>query len=149
MGVRARLNHRRGSFAIYIKSYEDIRALLHAMGAVRSSQAIENVRQLKSVKNDVNRRVNAEWANGQRASRSGADQIYLIGRVAKKVGIAQLPPALREFCELRRKNPELSLADLGALAKPPTKKSGMYHRMLRLRTLVEEARAAEQLPSRA
>ena len=139
MGVRARLNHRRGSYAIYIKSYEDIRALLHAMGATRSSQAVENVRQLKSVKNDVNRRVNAERANGQRASRSGADQIYLIGRVAKKMGIAQLPPALREFCELRVRNPEMSLKDLGLLCDPVASKSAMYHRVLRLQQLVDEA----------
>ena len=115
-----------------------MRDLLRVMGAVRSTKAVENIRHLKSVKNDVNRRVNAEWANGQRASRSGADQIYLIGRVAKKVGIAQLPPALREFCELRVRNPEMSLKDLGLLCDPPASKSAMYHRVLRLQHLVDE-----------
>ena len=35
-------------------------ALLRVMGAARSARAIENVRHVKSLKNDVNRRVNAE-----------------------------------------------------------------------------------------
>lgn len=136
IGVTARLNRRRGSFAIYLKSYEDVRMMLHRMGAERSARAVENVRQLKNVKNDVNRRVNAELANGRRSSRSGADQIHLIGRVANEVGIKELSPALREFCELRLRNPEMSLADLGKLCNPPASKSAMYHRVLRLQELV-------------
>lgn len=138
MGVHARLNHRRGSYAIYLKSYEDVRRLLLAMGAERSARAVENVRQLKNVKNDVNRRVNAELANGRRSSRSGADQLHLIGRIANERGLKSLPPALREFCELRVRNPEMSLADLGKLCNPPASKSAMYHRLLRLQELVGE-----------
>ena len=148
-GIKARLNRRRGAYAIYLKSFDDVVALLRVIGATRSALAVEGVRHMKSLKNDVNRRVNAELANQTRTTNAAGTQLELIDEAERLIGMRQLPPAVREFCELRRKNPELSLADLGALAKPPTKKSGMYHRMLRLRTLVEEARAAEQLPSRA
>ncbi len=137
MGVTARLNRRRGSFAVYLKSYEDVRALLDGMGARRSSQTVAKVRKLKSVKNDVNRRVNAELANERRSSRSGADQLYLVELVTRQVGLSALPPALREFCELRASNPEMSLADLGRLCDPPASKSAMYHRVLRLQKLLE------------
>ena len=137
MGATARLNHRRGSYAVYLKSFEDVRLLLKSMGAERSARAVDNVRHLKNVKNDVNRRVNAELANGRRSSRAGADQLHLIGRVLKKEGLASLPPALREFCELRVRNPEMSLADLGKLCDPPASKSAMYHRVLRLQKLAE------------
>lgn len=136
LGVRARLNHRRGSHAVYLKSFEDVRDLLRVMGAVRSTKAVENIRHLKSVKNDVNRRVNADVANTSRASRSGAEQLHLIGRVAAQEGLETLPHALREFCELRVRNPEMSLAELGALCDPPASKSAMYHRVLRLQQLV-------------
>lgn len=138
LGVKARLNHRRGSFAIYIKSYDDVRLLLQRMGALRSARAVENVRRLKSVKNAVNRRVNAELANERRSSRSGADQLHLIRQVEEKEGAQELPRALREFCELRKENPEMSLADLGALCNPPASKSAMYHRVLRLQKLLDE-----------
>ena len=88
------------------------------------------------MKNDVNRRVNADVANTSRASRSGAEQLHLIGRVAAQEGLETLPHALREFCELRVRNPEMSLAELGALCDPPASKSAMYHRVLRLQQLV-------------
>ncbi len=138
MGVHARLNRRRGSYAVYLKSFEDVRKLLTDMGATRSSRAVERVRQLKSVKNDVNRRVNAELANERRSSRSGADQLHLVSLVGETLGLETLPPALREFCVLRRQHPEMSLADLGALCDPPASKSAMYHRLLRLQKLADE-----------
>ena len=137
LGANARLNHRRGSHAVYLKSFEDVRDLLSAMGAERSTTLIERVRQLKSVKNDVNRRVNADIANSGRASRSGAEQLQLIGRVAAKEGLETLPHALREFCELRVRYPEMSLAELGELCDPPASKSAMYHRVIRLRELAD------------
>jgi DNA-binding protein WhiA len=55
------------------------------------------------------------------------------------VGLKGLSPKLREFCELRLKNPEMSLADLGRLCDPPASKSAMYHRVLRLQELVKDA----------
>lgn len=143
-GIKARLNRRRGAFAIYLKSFDDVVALLQGLGAVASARAIQNVRQLKVLKNDVNRRVNAEMANQTRTAHAAGTQLELITRAERVIGLRRLPPAVREFCELRIANPELSLADLGALAKPPTKKSGMYHRLLRLRALVEEASGATQ-----
>ena len=139
-GITARLNRRRGAYAIYLKSFDDVVKLLRVMGAARSARAIENVRQVKQAINDVNRRVNAETANLSRTTNAAGTQLELIDEAERLIGLRQLPPAVREFCELRRENPELSLADLGALASPPTKKSGMYHRLLRLRSLVEAAR---------
>lgn len=139
-GITARLNRRRGAYAIYLKSFDDVVKLLRVMGAARSARAIENVRQVKQAINDVNRRVNAETANLSRTTNAAGTQLELIDEAEHLIGLRQLPPAVREFCELRRENPELSLADLGALASPPTKKSGMYHRLLRLRSLVEAAR---------
>jgi DNA-binding protein WhiA len=138
LGVDARLNRRRGSYAIYVKSFDEIEALLRAMGARRSAQAILNVRRVKSLKNDVNRRVNAEIANQARSTGAAAEQLELIARAERLVGLPALPPALREFCVLRRANPELSLAALGKRCSPPSSKSAMYHRVLRLQQLVEE-----------
>ena len=142
LGAQARLNRRRGAFAVYLKSYEDVSVLLGAMGARRMARFVEVARAKKSVKNDVNRRVNAEIANQARSTGAAAEQLELIDRAEKTVGLAALPPALREFCRVRRENPELSLAALGELLDPPASKSAMYHRVLRLQRLVEEASGA-------
>ncbi len=138
-GVTARLNRRRGAYAIYLKSFDDIISLLKAIGAVRMARVVEVARAQKSVKNDVNRRVNAEMANQARSTGAAASQLELIDRVEDQLGFAGLPDALREFCEARREHPELSLAALGAELDPPASKSAMYHRVLRLQELLAEA----------
>ena len=138
-GIHARLNRRRGAFAIYLKSFDDVVNLLRTIGATRAAKAVESMRHMKSLKNDVNRLVNAETANLSRTTKAAGAQLELIEQAERLIGLSQLPPAIREFCRLRLTYPELSLADLGQLADPPTKKSGMYHRMLRLKALVAEA----------
>lgn len=138
-GVTPRLNHRRGAYAIYLKSFDDIIVLLRGMGAGRMARVVEVARAKKSVKNDVNRRVNAEMANQARSTDAAAEQLLLIERAEKAQVMGSLPPAIRAFCEARRENPELSLAALGQVLDPPASKSAMYHRLLRLQELVEEA----------
>lgn len=140
VGVTARLNRRRGAFAIYLKSFEDIVRLLEAMGAQRSAHAVEAVRRVKSVKNDVNRRVNAEIANSNRSSDAAVQQLALIDEAEELIGLRHLPPAIREFCRVRRACPELPLSALGQQCTPPASKSALYHRLLRLEALVKEAR---------
>jgi DNA-binding protein WhiA len=139
LGLTARVNSRRGSFAIYLKSFDDVVAMLVALGAQREAIAVENVRVVKSVKNDVNRRVNAEIANQARSTGAAADQLVLIDEAERLVGLGSLPPALREFCEMRRAYPELSLRDLGRAYDKPVSKSALYHRVLRLRETVDQA----------
>lgn len=136
-GITARVNRRRGSFAIYLKSFDDIAALLGVVGAERTARAVKNIRVMKSVKNDVNRRVNAELANQARSTGASADQLALIDRVEREIGFDALPPALMQFCVARREHPELSLRDLGAQMTPPLSKSALYHRVLRLEKLLE------------
>lgn len=136
-GITARVNRRRGSFAIYLKSFDDIAALLGVVGAERTARAVKNIRVMKSVKNDVNRRVNAELANQARSTGASADQLALIDRVEREIGFDTLPPALMQFCVARREHPELSLRDLGAQMMPPLSKSALYHRVLRLEKLLE------------
>ena len=111
------------------------------MGAERVARVVEIARAKKSVKNDVNRRVNAEMANQARSTGAAADQLMLIDEAERLIGMRSLPPALRAFCEVRRANPELSLAALGQEMNPPASKSAMYHRVLRLQQLVDEAKS--------
>ena len=136
-GITARVNRRRGSYAIYLKSFDDIAALLGVVGAERTARAVKNIRVMKSVKNDVNRRVNAELANQARSTGASAEQLALIDRVEREIGFDALPPALMQFCVARREHPELSLRDLGAQMMPPLSKSALYHRVLRLEKLLE------------
>ncbi len=140
LGIHARVNPRRASFAVYIKSADDIKRLLALVGANRSVAEIEEARAVKSVKNEVNRRVNAELANQTRSAGAAQRQMELIGEL-ERLGLRDgLPQALEDFCRLRESNPDLSLRDLGERADPPLSKSALYHRVLRLEKMVEEER---------
>lgn len=137
VGITIRINRRRSSIALYIKSFNDIVAFLSFVGATRLVRAFENVRRVKHLKNDVNRRVNAELANQARTSISAADQMALIKKVETYGEELHLTSALKQFCEARKAYPEASLVELGELVRPRASKSAMYHRFLRLKSLVE------------
>lgn len=139
IGVRARVNPRRGSYAVYVKSAEDIKNLLAQVGGVRSVAELEGARAVKSVKNEVNRRVNAELANQGRSAGAAQRQLELIASL-ESLGLREgLPRALAAFCDLREAYPDLSLRDLGQMSTPPLSKSALYHRVLRLEKMVEQA----------
>ena len=124
---------------MYVKSAEDIEHLLEQVGATRSVAEIRDARAVKSVKNDVNRRVNAELANQGRSAGAAQQQLELIWRL-ERAGLREgLPEALEEFCRLREAGPDLSLRDLGQMADPPLSKSALYHRVLRLERIASKA----------
>ncbi len=134
-GVHAKIMQRRSNYIVYMKSGSSISEFLALVGAHHCALAMENVRVIKSVRNDVNRRVNAELANQQKASDASVEQIMAILRVVDKVGMENLPPALQEFIRLRVAHPDATLKELGQYADPPLSKSAVYHRVRRIEEL--------------
>ncbi len=138
-GVHARVNARKSSYAVYVKSAQDIRTLLSATGAHASVAEIEDARAMKLVKNDVNRRVNAELANQGRSAGAAQQQLDMIEQIERAGLRDSLPRALAMFCDLREAYPDLSLRDLGEMADPPLSKSALYHRVLRLEKILADS----------
>lgn len=139
-GVRARQTRRHNMYTIYIKGVDQIIAFLAFVGAHRSALAIENARVIKSVRNDTNRRVNAEIANQVKSVNASMQQVEQIRRVVEERGIDKIPPALAEIAVLRLKHPDASIKELGELADPPLSKSAVYHRLRRIGELAEKTR---------
>jgi len=140
-GIEARLTRRRGLFAVYLKGAEPIVTFLALAGAHQALLRTEDVRIVKSMRNDVNRLVNAEIANQAKTAEAALGQIEAIKALAATPGLESLPPALRELAALRLENPEVSLRELGALAEPALSKSAVYHRVRRIEELAEKARS--------
>lgn len=134
-GVSARVARRRSSMVIYLKSGNDIMTFLALAGAPTSALAFEEARVVKSLRNDTNRRVNAEMANTRKTTVAASSQVALIGRLVERRGLDSLPPALRDLCELRLAHPDMSLRELGEAANPPLSKSAVAHRVRRLEEL--------------
>ena len=141
-GIKARAIQRRNSYLIYLKSGTAISSFLALVGAHQSALKMENERVVKSVRNDVNRRVNAEIANQAKASAASVEQIMTIRYVLEHRGIsATLPQALQEYIKLRIAYPDATLKELGEAADPPLSKSAINHRVRRVEQLAHRDRA--------
>jgi len=136
--IPARVAKRRGTYAVYLKGAEPIVTFLALVGAHRALLRTEDVRVVKSMRNDVNRLVNAEIANQQKTAEAAISQIEAINALVAARGMENLPPALAEMAMLRLENPEVSLRELGELADPQLTKSAVYHRVRRIEELAVE-----------
>ena len=136
-GIKARILHRRNSYIVYLKSGTAISEFLAFVGAHQSALDMENERVRKSVRNDINRKVNAELANQAKSAEAAIDQIVSIRKLAESGKMADLPPGLQEFVRLRLRYPDASLKELGERANPPLSKSAVYHRVRRLEDLAK------------
>ena len=137
--IPAKITQRRGLYTVYLKGAEPIVTFLALVGAHRALLRTEDVRIMKSMRNEVNRLVNAETANLQKTAEAAMSQIEAIRVLEEHGGLELLPPALQEFVRLRLEYPDVSLRELGELAEPPLSKSAGYHRVRRIEELAAEA----------
>lgn len=112
IGITAKVSPRKDSQVVYIKGSESIALLLSCMGARSSVIELNNIFIEKEIKNGVNRRVNFENANIDRAVSSAMRQISSIQTIIDFGRYDGLSQGLREACELRLANPEDTLAEL-------------------------------------
>ena len=130
------LTDRHEMYVVYLKEGDAVMDFLSLIGAEEAAEEIEVARNLKEVRAQVNRLVNVETANLQRAVDAAADQLAAIERLARSGRLAALPADLRETAEMRRAHPEISMAELAALCH--ISKSGMSHRLRKIRKASEE-----------
>jgi cell division protein WhiA len=134
-GVRAGTTMRGTQPVVYVKDGDGIVRLLSVMGANRAVMEFENVRVVREVSGEVNRRLNFETANIGKTIGSGLRQAAAIETLESEGRLSTLPPALREMAKWRRDNPELNLGELAARMK--LSKSAVNHRLRRIQQLAQ------------
>ena len=139
----AGITDRRDVYVVYLKEGDAIADFLGMMQADKAVEAFEVARNLKEVRGQVNRLVNCETANLQKAVDAAGRQLADIRCLADAVGIRELPPLLRETAEARIAHPEAALSELAALLC--VSKPGLQHRLQKLRALACSYRAEEEL----
>ncbi len=138
LGFRPKKVVRKGYHVIYFKDSENIEDLLTVMGATNSTILLINVKINKDLRNHINRRVNFETANIDRAVNAGTAQVEAIKKISRTVGLDSLSEGLRETAQMRLDNPEASLNELNELFDGRVSKSGINHRLNRLIKIAEE-----------
>ena len=128
----AKIVQRKKYYIVYLKEGAQIVDALNVMGAYVALMNLENVRIFKEMRGSVNRIVNCETANINKVVGAACRQVEDIRYIQSKVGLDELPPALREMAQIRLEYPDSSLKELGELCDPPVGKSGVNHRLRKL-----------------
>ncbi len=137
-GISAKVIEKKYKFATYVKEADSIALFLNIIGAHNALFKFEDAKITHEMNNQINRVVNCETANLSKIVNTAVRQVEAIKKIKKKVGFNNLPENLREIAELRLKNPEISLLELGKLLNPPLGKSGVNHRLKKLEEIANE-----------
>lgn len=140
LGLEGKIALRKGASVVYLKEGEQIVQLLGEMGAGRALMNLENVRILRDMRGRINRQVNCETANLNKAVVAGVRQTDDIIYIRDHAGLGILPKQLREMAEVRLAYPDVPLRDLGEYLEPKIGKSGVNHRLKKLSSMAEEMR---------
>ena len=138
MGYEAKNVSRGGSNVTYFKQSEIIEDILTLLGAPVAATEIMAAKIEKSMRNTVNRRVNCDAANLEKAVVASASQVDALTRLTESGVIKTLSPELQEVAVARLLQPELTLSELAQTFDPPLTKSCLNHRMRKLITLAKE-----------
>ena len=128
---------RNGSFVTYFKQSDQIEDFLTLIGAPVAAMNVMTAKMEKDLRNSVNRRLNCDSANLDKAVLAAREQTEAIRKLQAAGILENLPDKLQQTAALRLENPELTLSELAEEFDPPVTKSCLNHR---LRKLVELAK---------
>ena len=140
----ARIVNRKKNQVVYLKEGSQIVELLGLMEAGISLMNLENIRILKEISNNVNRKVNCETANIGKTVSAAVKQIEDIRYIETHMGFSQLSEGLEEIAVLRLQYQDATLKELGEMLNPPVGKSGVNHRLRKLSRIAEELRTNKE-----
>lgn len=120
---------RKNGSSLYIKEGEQISRYFAFIGANIAVLKFEEIRVIRDMKNNINRRVNCETANITKTVSAAVKQIEAIKILKKHKKFDSLPENLKEIANLRIENPDATLAELGEMLANPIGKSGVNHRL--------------------
>ena len=135
MQIHMKEMQRKSGYSLYLKEGEEISKFLAFIGANSAVLKFEEIRVLRDMKNNINRRVNCETANLSKTINAAVKQIEAIKNIQKQGKFESLSDNLKEIAILRLENPDASLIELGQMLKDPIGKSGVNHRLKQLEEL--------------
>ena len=137
-GILLNKSSRQGADLLYTKKSEVIEDLVTAMGASSVTLELIDVKMIRELRNNINRKNNAELSNTSRVIEASIQQRKAIKYLIDKQKFEILPDDLKEVALLRMANPEASLSDLCRLSSVSITRSGLNHRLKKIIDIVEE-----------
>lgn len=136
--IKSNLTEKNGEYVIYLKDGEEISKFLALIGANKAVLKFEEIRVQREMNNKINRIVNCETANLNKTINASIEQIEAIKKLKSNKKFEKLDDSLKEIAELRLKNPNASLIELGKMLKQPVGKSGVNYRLKKIMEIANE-----------
>lgn len=130
--IKSNVIEKNNDYTIYIKDGEEISKILALLGANKSVLKFEEIRVQREMNNKINRIVNCESANLNKTINASIEQIEAIKKLKQNNEFEKLDDNLKEIAELRLKNPNASLVELGKMLSKPVGKSGVNYRIKKI-----------------
>ena len=103
----------------------------------KAAMEIMNAKAEKDLRGSINRRVNCDAANLDKAVEAAQEQLESIRKLQRAGLLDQLPDKLQLTAALRLENPELTLSELAEEFDPPVTKSCLNHRLRKITQLAK------------
>ena len=136
--LNAKLSQRLDNNIIYLKDSDKISDFLVVVGAMQSLFELENVRAMKSIRNDVNRINNFDNANIDRTVKAAIAQVDAINKTIANDRFDEVDELSQKIARLRLENPYLSLDELGEMLNPPLSKAKVNYRLQKFIKLAKD-----------
>lgn len=137
-GIEFNKGYRQNSDIIYIKKSDSIEDLVTAMGASSLTLNLIDIKMIKELRNNINRKNNAEIFNTSKIIEASIEQRNAIKYLIENEKFEILSDELKEIALLRMANPEASLTELSRLASESITRSGLNHRLQKIMEIVKE-----------
>lgn len=136
--LNSKISKRLDNHIVYLKDSDKISDFLVVVGAMQSLFELENVRAMKSIRNDVNRVNNFDNANIDRTVKAAMAQVDAINKIITNNRFDELDDLSQKIGNLRLENPYLSLDELGDKLNPPLTKAKINYRLQKFIKLAKD-----------
>ncbi|MCX7796268.1 MAG: DNA-binding protein WhiA [bacterium] len=127
-------------YTIYIRKvsivgFPKVEKFLSSIGIRQGLIKLEEIRTLKLIKEDTNRRINFQESNIEKTLLSAERELEAIKTLIVN---NKLPDKYRKIAELRLTYPQATLRELAELSQPPVSKSTIAYYMRKLEKLADD-----------
>lgn len=130
---------------LYTRSADTVKDFLAEIGAVDFMFDYANTSIEKKLRNDVNRHLNCDNANIDRAVASAINSVTAINFLEKNGYFENLSEDLKEIAILRKEDTAETLAQIGEKCNPPISKASVFRKLKKVCEIAEKYKNKKDL----
>lgn len=124
---------RKGRDILYVKDSSKIEDFFAMIGATTVAFDLMNTKIIHEMRGTANRLMNCDIANINKSIAAAEQLVSMISEMEKSGYLKSLPAELYATAKLRLENTQASMAELGAMHEPQISKSGVNHRLEKIK----------------